>query len=222
MKKPYFGSLHYHMRKLYNLPRNVSYEKKVALLNDALKVTFVRHPFVRLVSTYQDKLIEQNFLNWRQLCLKFPSSQQILENSTIPNFDQFVSFVLSMHDEPQLNPHLEFYWRKCDMCNIHFDVIGKVETVHQDMQYIFSKVHDNNFPIMYLSVIVIIFRQISLGLDLHMHQSHAGSSESLALQYFAKLNETRVKKLYQMYKLDFLMFGYDPNPYFEVAIASGV
>ena len=59
---------------------------------------------------------------------------------------------------------------------------------------------------------------ISLRLDLHMHQSHAGSSESLALQYFAKLNETRVKKLYQMYKLDFLMFGYDPNPYLEVAI----
>ena len=74
----------------------------------------------------------------------------MLENSAIPNFDQFVSFVLSMHDQPELNSHLEFYWRKCDMCNIHFDVIGKVETVHQDMQYIFSKVRDNNFPIMYL------------------------------------------------------------------------
>ena len=70
MKKPYFGSLHSHMRKLYNLPRNVPYEKKVALLNDALKVTFVRHPFVRLVSTYQDKLTEQNFHGWRQLCMK--------------------------------------------------------------------------------------------------------------------------------------------------------
>ena len=153
MKEPYYGSLTYHMRQLYNLQTNVSYEKKVALLNDALKVTFVRHPFVRLVSTYQDKLIEQkNFNHWRQLCLKFPSSQQMLENSTIPNFDQFVSFVLSMYDQPKLNPHLEFYWRKCDMCNFHFDVIGKVETVHlhQDMQYIFSKVHDNNFPIMYL------------------------------------------------------------------------
>ena len=38
------------------------------------------------------------------------------------------------------DPHLNFFWRKCDMCNIEYDVIGKAETSKEDLEFIFSKV----------------------------------------------------------------------------------
>ena len=35
-----------------------------------------------------------------------------------------------------VDPHLNFFWQKCDMCNMHYDVIGKVETYEEDLKYI--------------------------------------------------------------------------------------
>ena len=39
------------------------------------------------------------------------------------------------------DPHLEFFWKKCDMCKVHYDVIGKVETSQEDINYVSHKVH---------------------------------------------------------------------------------
>ena len=124
-------------------------------MNDSLKVTFVRHPFVRLVSAFQDKVIDVEYREWRNKSLKFPSetkvcrlnhlqkcinidsyNMQVVNN--LPNFDQFVDFIL--HREHEHDPHIEYFWRKCDMCRIHYDVIGKVETTVADTNYIFHKV----------------------------------------------------------------------------------
>ena len=63
-----------------------------------------------------------------------------VKKGKIPNFDQFVDFVLSIKSQPLLDAHLEFYWRKCDMCNIVYDIIGKAETSTKDMEYINEKV----------------------------------------------------------------------------------
>ena len=64
-----------------------------------------------------------------------------------------------------------------------------------------------------------IFFQANLGLNLDskMHQSHGGSSDDLALQYFSTINKSSTKILYEMYKMDFLMFNYDPTPYFKIS-----
>ena len=39
-----------------------------------------------------------------------------------------------------LDTHLEFFWRKCDVCNLNYDIIGKVETSLDDNRYIFNRV----------------------------------------------------------------------------------
>jgi hypothetical protein len=40
------------------LPTIISYQQKIKITNNLLKVTIVRHPFVRITSTYQDKVID--------------------------------------------------------------------------------------------------------------------------------------------------------------------
>ena len=69
------------MRRFYLLPKELTYEEKMLLLNHSLKITFVRHPFVRLVSTYQDKVLEHNYMNWRP---------KILEKSSIEKASKLI------------------------------------------------------------------------------------------------------------------------------------
>ena len=69
------------MRRFYLLPQELPYEEKMLLLNHSLKITFVRHPFVRLVSTYQDKVLENNYNNWRP---------KILEKSSIEKASKLI------------------------------------------------------------------------------------------------------------------------------------
>ena len=58
----------------------------------------------------------------------------------LPNFDQFVEFVLERDlYGGHVDNHLNFYWQKCDMCNMHYDIIGKTETSEEDLKYIFTK-----------------------------------------------------------------------------------
>ena len=64
---------HNYMKKMYNLPHSLTFNEKMALLNDSMKVTFVRHPFVRLVSAYQDKIVDHPYKNWTQHCFTFPT-----------------------------------------------------------------------------------------------------------------------------------------------------
>ena len=58
----------------------------------------------------------------------------------VPNFDQFIEWVIDPENVGKHDAHLVSYWWKCEMCKIHYNVIGKTETSKQDMDYISSKV----------------------------------------------------------------------------------
>ena len=69
-----------------------------------------------------------------------------MEND-IPNFDQFIVYIIgdpsnTLIKSGFVDPHLEFFWQKCDMCKVHYDVIGKVETSQEDINYVSHKVHN--------------------------------------------------------------------------------
>ena len=50
-------------------------------------------------------------------------------------------------------------------------------------------------------------------LGYHENISSGDSTEDLAIQLFSKLPKDLVEKLYELYKIDFEMFQYDPKPY---------
>ena len=49
------------------------------------------------------------------------------------------------------------------------------------------------------------------------HVSSGGSTKELAKKYFSQLSLVTVKKLYSIYKVDFEMFGYSPQLYYDYA-----
>ena len=52
------GRLHYGMKALNTLPGRLGLREKQELFLHTFSFTFVRHPFVRLLSTYKDKIVE--------------------------------------------------------------------------------------------------------------------------------------------------------------------
>ena len=52
---------------------------------------------------------------------------------------------------------------------------------------------------------------------LESHVSSGGSTRDLARKYFSELDIMTVRRLYEFYKVDFEMFGYSPDVYFEIA-----
>ena len=119
------------------------------------------------------------------------------------------------------NEHWQPQYLHCDVCEINYDFIGHVETLEDDLKYI---AHINNFS-------------SSLKNDehkLHLHPSGARMLVSKksplivsqdtklidskrkkenALRYFSMLNSSQLQGVYDMYKIDFKIFGYSEYPY---------
>ena len=49
------------------------------------------------------------------------------------------------------------------------------------------------------------------------HISSGGSTEELAEKYFSQLRLDTVKRLFQLYRVDFEMFSYSPQLYYQYA-----
>ena len=71
-----------------------------------------------------------------------------------------------------------------------------METFKQDAEYTMSKVGMNEDNLSY-----------------HENISKGDSTEDLAIKLFSKLPKNLVERLYELYKLDFELFEYDPAPY---------
>ena len=55
------------MKYLYTLPEGFKTQEKLKIFNNFTMVTFVRHPFVRLVPTFKEKIMDKNFKDLRKM-----------------------------------------------------------------------------------------------------------------------------------------------------------
>ena len=66
------------LKKLFGLPTKLKAKEQARIIQDSVKVTFVRHPFLRLVSTYQDKIVDhKGRADWRAKCFTFPTHSAV-------------------------------------------------------------------------------------------------------------------------------------------------
>ena len=62
--------------------------------------------------------------------------------------------------------------------------------------------------------------QISHSAILESHVSSGGNTAELARTYFSQLSLDSMQRLYQLYQVDFNMFGYSPQLYYHLAAES--
>ena len=104
----------------------------MAFIQEFKSFLFVRHPFVRLVSTFRDKIIKSQYKNFRT---------KVRYKNDLPEEKMFRSYIsMIINGKFGEDPNIDFYWRECDICNIKYDVIGKMETFDSDVKYVMNYV----------------------------------------------------------------------------------
>ena len=86
----------------------------------------------------------------------------------------------------------------CKPCLVDYDFIAKTDSMEEDSKAILTK----------------------LGLNSSLTVANAqaeGNSGAKIKEFFADLDRELLEKLYKLYEMDFVLFGYSPHEYYSVA-----
>jgi len=180
---------------------SVSSSKLPGAISNSLVFMIVRHPFERLVSAYRDKFelakkYAYVYSMYTSKILGLRTSAEA-EGARRPTFSEFVDYLLRVPVQ-QFNDHWVPYWLHCHVCEMEYDIIGKMETIEDDMEFIADRSG-------------LAATNMSLPWT-----NRRNSGDKVSLQYFSNLTVNQVLGLYRIYKLDFEMFSYRVEPYFAL------
>jgi len=190
--------LHKNIPPLFRVPNNSDLDLRV-LAKSTTSFSMVRHPFERLVSAYQDKMVDgtdPSYFNVKNFI--FDKYGEV----TFPNFIRMILYKSRTKCKSMNTCKLDKHWKpfisRCAFCDIPYRVIAKAETFEEDQLYIGQ-------------LAGVKLEQVE------SHHSSGGSTRDLARGYFQQLDTNTVDKLYKLYQVDFEMFGYSPELYLSYA-----
>ena len=62
---------------------------------------------------------------------------KIFFSNILQGFEKFIRIlVLQKTSRISQDVHVEPFWKRCDICNLNYDIIGKMETFTKDSKYI--------------------------------------------------------------------------------------
>ena len=174
---------------------------------DYTKILAVRDPFLRALSCYKDKFDTSHgmrrslFRNTAEKAVKMPGTPVDKENN-VPSLEQFIRFIsdesTNISDIHYSEPRHWLPQSEMSMpCHVKFDYIVKVESVADEAEFIFKKLHlppTLNYPQGYSS------------------KNSSQTTKELLQKHFSQVPLDAIVKLYRYYKKDFLLFGYDIPP----------
>ncbi|XP_045188422.2 carbohydrate sulfotransferase 8-like [Mercenaria mercenaria] len=106
---------------------------------------FVREPYSRLFSAYENKLFHPNKF-WRGLGtdiireVRHNASKLSKHLGHDVTFTELIEYVVKLAEQGrQLNEHLAAMHTMCNPCRQHFDFVGKLETMTEDLVYLVHK-----------------------------------------------------------------------------------
>ncbi|XP_036447443.1 carbohydrate sulfotransferase 11 [Colossoma macropomum] len=176
-------------------------------LRTYLKFVFVREPFERLVSAYRNKFTRNyNVAFHKRYGTKIIRRHRVnpqpeaQEKGNDVTFEEFVYYLVdprTQKEEP-FNEHWERVHSLCHPCLIHYDVVGKYETLEQDSQYLLKLAgadQEVQFPVFSKST---------------------RTTGDMAAKFFDNISPFYQKKLFNLYRMDFLLFNYSTPAYLKL------
>lgn len=176
-------------------------------LKSYLKFLFVREPFERLVSAYRNKFtLRYNTSFHRRYGTKIVrryrqnATEEALRSGADVTFREFAEYLTdpATQREGPLNEHWQTVHSLCHPCLIHYDLVGKYETLEEDADYVLKLA----------------------GAEAEVRFPASGKSTrttgELAASYFKDISPVYQRKLYNLYRMDFLLFNYSMPGYLRV------
>ncbi|KAJ8401428.1 hypothetical protein AAFF_G00386590 [Aldrovandia affinis] len=175
-------------------------------LKSFLKFLFVREPFERLVSAYRNKFtLKYNSSFHKRFGTKIvrryrqnATREALLGGADVrfPEFAEYLADPATAREGP-LNEHWETVYSLCHPCHIRYDLVGKYETLERDSNY------------------VLRLAGVGDSLRFPAYAKSARTTDQMAAQFFRNISAEQQVRLYQLYKLDFLMFNYSTPSYLK-------
>ena len=166
------------------------------------QVITVRNPFSRLVSAYYDKMLTTSEgytyafkaisrgINKRFRHLRHNVIERNQTDDGTATFEDFVNSVVQ--SKGPMNPHWTLYYDSCRPCEVQYDYIVKFETLNNDIEYLKQKLNVSSYH-----------RQA------FFPKSAYKANWDLVKKAFKKIPKELGLKLYEKYRIDFEMFGYE-------------
>nr|XP_057940620.1 carbohydrate sulfotransferase 11-like isoform X2 [Doryrhamphus excisus] len=173
-------------------------------LRTYLKFVFVREPFERLVSAYRNKFTRSyNTAFHKRYGTKIirrhrtKPDPEALEKGNDVSFQEFVRYLVdpqTQREEP-FNEHWERVHSLCQPCLIHYDIVGKYETLEPDAQAVLS------------------LAGVEDKLQFPTSGKITRTDGNMAARFFKHISPFYQKKLFNLYRMDFLLFNYSTPEY---------
>nr|XP_045593467.1 uncharacterized protein LOC123755051 isoform X2 [Procambarus clarkii] len=118
----------------------------------------------------------------------------------VPSFSEFLNFIVD--EEPQdFDPHWMPVSQSCAPCHIKYTDVVHTETFLDDIQYIMRKSG--------------LDTKVNASLLMQNTNKGRGNTQDLLTNQYRAVGPELFQRIVQKYKLDFVLFGYDPNRLFQ-------
>ncbi|KAM4663540.1 carbohydrate sulfotransferase 9-like [Discoglossus pictus] len=163
------------------------------MLNNYTKVMFTREPLMRIVSAYRDKFLHPGGYYGTGIANIIRAKvRKVKKDKTVVSFKEFVNYLLR-----QAPRTMDIHWMPmhllCDPCNINYDVLGKMETLKTESDYVLKLIgapKGIKYP------------------EIKQYSNESRTSTRITNEYLSKLPIEVLEKLVKKYELDFALFDY--------------
>lgn len=185
-------------------------------LKTYLKFMFVREPFERLVSAYRNKFtLKYNASFHKRFGTRIVrryrrnATREALQSGADVTFREFAAYLTdpgtTARDKP-LNEHWQPVYQLCHPCHIHYDLVGKYETLEEDANYLLwlATAGPGAGPAPGVGDAPLRFPT---------YAKSTRTTDAMAAQFFGNLSGEQQARLHQLYRRDFLLFNYSRPAY---------
>ena len=176
-------------------------------LKNYFKFAFTREPLERVLSAWRNKFLKQEKYNLyffrtfgRKIIARYrkkPRFSSLMKGNDV-TFKEFVEYLAETNTSQQLP--MNIHWAPVDLvcmpCMIHYDVIGKFETLEADAEFTLQKAGVGDL-VEYPSL-----------------KKHRYRTADLMGDAYRKLPQQLVERLLSVYAHDYETFGYDMPRFF--------
>ena len=160
----------------------------------------VRHPFSRLVSAYNDRILSTTYgfyydlsrkINKRFRHLRHNLAHRNRTDNGKATFEDFVNYLLTINVATCDN-HFKSYLTLCRPCDAQYDYVVHFETLANDMEYLKQQLNISDYH-----------RKALFPLK------NFKTSTDVVKKAFDQIPKKLGLKLYKKYQKDFEIFGYE-------------
>jgi len=185
------------------LPRYKTHNEidRRAIHDVEIRMINVRHPFARILSAWRQKF-GKDFWNLDMFVRKYGKSiskfEEInMENDNVFSFRAFLEYIVNVAEINSFDYHWKTMDFECSPCFVDYTIVTKQETSATDAKFVTERAHLQGLT--------------------HLPGQYSDSPllSSGLIDFYRDIPKDIIKKLYKIYFVDFLLFGYSIDEFLQ-------